>query len=197
MCSGRGHSSGWLHERPFISRYEDIHFDFIDIHFPLGVVRQGRAARSTCTHPATEPWRLRCIRVVALSVPYACAARSAPNDLKSLRKLEMPDKWYLPCPPGRGADGCIENAASIAFCASRGVTVRAAPSSQPPACRQRTFHAVTFVPSRCRPPDLFLHVPERHRSAAEAKNHGLKNRPQSMILSSSLLCLLSAGSEPR
>ena len=99
--------------------------------------------------------------------------------------LEMSDKWYPPCPPGRGAHGRVENAASIAFYASRAVTVRAAPSSQPPACRQHTFHAVTFVPSRCRPPDLFLHVPERHRSAAEAKNHGLKIRSQSMILSSS------------
>ena len=136
-----------LHERPFISRYVDIHFDFIDIHFPPDVVRQGRAARSTCTHPAAEPWRLRCIRVVALSMPYACVACSAPNDLKSPRSLETPDKWYPPCPPGRGADGCIDNAASMAFYASRAVTVRAAPSSQPPACRMYLLSTIN-TPSR-------------------------------------------------
>ena len=73
----------------------------------------------------------------------------------------------------------------MAFYVSRDVSVRNAPSSQPPACRQHTFHAISHVPSRCRPPDLFLYVPERQLSAAEAKNDRLKIRPRPMIFTCS------------
>ena len=100
--------------------------------------------------------------------------------------LAMLDKLYPPCPLGHGTHGGVKDAASMAFYVSRDVSVRNAPSSQPPACRQHTFHAISHVPSRCRPPDLFLYVPERRLSAAEAKTRMLKKSSRSMTSASSV-----------